>query len=122
MNGNYDHIALLLCLHTVNHLLGKVRHQRLELHTRPKERRKPALYVRVGETYDGDVQALPLQCHIFLEIRLSVVSADGIGCKERNLHGLDQTVIYRMSGLYVMVTDHDCIISHMLDHTGKKML
>ena len=73
------------------------------------------------ETYDGDVESMSLECDIFLEIRLSVIVADGICRKKRHLHSPDHTVVNRMTGLNVMISDYDGIISHMLDHTGVNM-
>ena len=121
MNSYDHHIGLLFLRYPVNDFLSH-RYQGSECHSFPEKRRKPALDVRIGEADYGNVQAMTLQCDIFLEIRLSIVVSDCIRSKERNLHRSYYTVIYRMAGLNVMVTHYDSIIADIFDHTCKKML
>ena len=93
-----------------------------ELHSFPEQRRKPALYVRIGEPYYGDLESMTPERDIFLKIWLSIVSTQGIRSKKRHLHGLDQPVINSMSGLDVMISHNYRIITYCFHHTGEQML
>ena len=121
MGRNYDDVGFFLCSDTIDNFLG-IRHQRPEFHSLPEKRRQPALDIGIGETDYCNVQSMSLQSHIFLEIRFAVICPDGICRKKRYIHGPVYPVIYRMSGLYIMIAYNDCIIIHFFHNPGKKML
>ena len=121
MDSNYHDVRFLLGLYPVHGLLSE-RKKRLECHSFPKSRRKPTLDVRIRKTDDCNIESMPLQGHILLEIRFSIICTDGIGCKQRHIHGLDQTVIDLMPSLDVMISNDYRIVADVLDHAGIKML
>ena len=65
---------------------------------------------------------MALEGDIFLEIRLSIVGPHGICSKERNIHLLHKAVVHRVTGLDVMISNHDSIIADVLHHSSEKML
>ena len=115
MGRNYDHIRLFILTDLVNKFLSK-RNQRLKIHSAPKFRRKPVPDVSIGKPYHGNLKTTFTKNHIILEIRLAGTFFYGIGSEERSLHILPYPIIDRVSCLYIMISDHYCIISYIINH------
>ena len=118
MDGHDHNMRLLLGDHLI-HILPHQRDQALELHTAPESLRKPPGDVGVVITEHGYLETLSFEDGIDREIPLSVVVTDSVTREKRDtfsLHVPNQTVIYRMSGLDVVVAKDHGIISHIFGY------